>query len=90
MKHEEKKFECPMASYACPFNNKQLLHKIELGQMEPKEFMDEMMETVLSDLSMPSKNKQSKKCQKSPLTHPRLITCMFSVFLVVQSSVFSF
>ena len=53
-----------MASNSCPFNNKQLLLKIELGQMKPKEFMDEMMETVISDLSMPLKNKQSKKYNK--------------------------
>ena len=61
MKHEEKKFECPMASNACPFNNKQLLHKIELGQMEPKEFMDEMMETVISDLNKPLNSKNILK-----------------------------
>ena len=36
---------------ACPFNNKQFLQKIELGQQKPKEFMDKMMETVISDLS---------------------------------------
>ena len=51
LKHKEKDYECPILSNACPFNNKQFLQKIELGQQKPKEFMDKIMETVISDLS---------------------------------------
>ena len=32
------------------------MQKIELGQQKPKEFMDEMMETVISDLNKPLKS----------------------------------
>ena len=53
LQHEEKDYECPILSKACPFNNKQFIHKIELGQQMPKEFMDEIMETVVSDLNKP-------------------------------------
>ena len=57
MRHEEKDYECPILSKACPFNNKQFIKKIELGQQKPKEFMDEIMETVISDLKKPLKSK---------------------------------
>ena len=53
LKHEEKDYECPILSDDCPFNNKQFIQKIELGQQKPKEFMDEIMETVISDLNKP-------------------------------------
>ena len=53
LKHEEKDYECPILSNACPFKNKQFIQKIELGQQKSKEFMDEMMETVISDLNKP-------------------------------------
>ena len=56
MKHEEKDYECPILSKTCPFNNKQFIQKIELGQQMPKEFMDEIMETVVSDLNKPKSN----------------------------------
>ena len=56
MKHEEKDYECPILSKTCPFNNKQFIQKIELGQQMPKEFMDEIMETVVSDLKKPLKS----------------------------------
>ena len=38
---------------ACPFNNIQFLQKIELGQQKSREFMDEIMATVISDLDKP-------------------------------------
>ena len=53
LRHEDKYYECPVLSKACPFNNKQFVQKIELGEQKPKEFMDEMMETVISDLNKP-------------------------------------
>ena len=53
LKHEEKNYECPILSKACPFNNKQFIQKIELGQQKPKEFMDEIMATVIIDLNKP-------------------------------------
>ena len=56
LKHEQKDYQCPILSKACPFNNQQFVQKIELGQQLPKEFMDEIMETVVSDLSKPKSN----------------------------------
>ena len=56
LKHEEKDYECPILSKACPFNNKQFVQKIELGQQKPKEFTDEIMETVVSDMNKPLKS----------------------------------
>ena len=60
MKHEEEDFECPILSNTCPFLQKQLLKKIVLGQQEPKEFMDEIMETVILDLDL-NKPQEIKK-----------------------------
>ena len=57
LKHKEKDYKCPILSSACPFNNKQFIQKIELGQQKSKEFMDEMMETVISDLNKPLNSK---------------------------------
>ena len=57
LKHEENGYKCPILSNACPFNNKQFIQKIELGEQKPKEFMDEIMETVISDLKKPLKSK---------------------------------
>ena len=59
-KHEEKDYECTILSNTCPFNNKQFIQKIELGQQKPKEFMDEIMETVVSDLNKPLKSNNFK------------------------------
>ena len=59
MKHEEKNYECPILSNDCPFNNKQFIQRIELGKQEPKEFVDEMLETVISDLNQPFKVENS-------------------------------
>ena len=56
LKHEEKDYECTILSKACPFNNKKFIQKIELGQQKPKEFMDEIMETVILDLNKPLKS----------------------------------
>ena len=56
LKHEAKDYECPILSNACPFNHKQFIQKIEFGQQKSKEFMDEMMETVISDLNKPMGN----------------------------------
>ena len=56
LKHEEEDYECPILPNACPFNNKHFIQKIELGQHKSKEFMDEMMETVISDLNKPFGN----------------------------------
>ena len=53
LKHEQKVYECPILSTDCPFKNKQFIKRIKLGQEEPKEFMDEMMQDVLSDLNKP-------------------------------------
>ena len=55
IQHEEKAFECPILLNACPFYNKKFIQKIELGQQKPKEFMDVMMDTVISDLIKPLK-----------------------------------
>ena len=41
------------------FNNKQFIRRIELGKQEPKEFVDEMLETVISDLNQPFKVENS-------------------------------
>ena len=57
LKHEEKNYECPILSKACPFNNKQFIQKIELGQQKPKEFTDEIMETIVSDMNKPLNSK---------------------------------
>ena len=57
LKHGEKNYECPILSSVCPFNNKPFIQKIQLGQQKPKEFMDEIMETVISDLKKPLKSK---------------------------------
>ena len=51
-------------SNACPFNNKPFLKKIELGQQKPKEFMDKMMETVISDLNKPLKSNNNLNIKK--------------------------
>ena len=59
-KHEEKDYDCTILSNTCPFNNKQFIQKIELGQQKPKEFMDEIMETVVSDLNKPLKSNHFK------------------------------
>ena len=56
LKHEEKGYECTILSNACPFKNKQFIQKIELGQQKSKEFMDEIMETVVSELNKPLKS----------------------------------
>ena len=53
LKHEENGYKCPILSNACPFNNKKFIEKIELGNQKPKEFMDEILETVISDLNKP-------------------------------------
>ena len=65
LKHKKKDYECPILSNACPFNNKQFIQKIQLGRQKPKEFMDEMMETVISDLKGPQRIEysfESKTC----------------------------
>ena len=56
VKHKEKGYECTILSNACPFKNKQFIQKIELGQQKSKEFMDEIMETVVSELNKPLKS----------------------------------
>ena len=56
---------------ACPFNNKQ----IELGQQKPKEFMDKMMETIISDLEKPKRKHLFKSLQ---------IVCVFFIDLVFK------
>ena len=53
LKHEDKDYQCPILSTDCPFSNKQFIKRIKLGKQEHKEFMDEMMESVISDLSKP-------------------------------------
>ena len=58
LKHEKEEYECPVLSNDCPFGNKQFIKRIKLGQKEPKEFMDEMMDTVISDLREPLENKK--------------------------------
>ena len=62
LKHKEKDYVCPILSKACPFNNKQFIEKIELGQQIPKEFVDEIMEIVVSDMNKPKSN----KCLSTP------------------------
>ena len=62
--HEESDYECPILSNACPFSNKHFIKKIELGQQKQKEFMDEMMETVISDLKKPLKIEYSFESKK--------------------------
>ena len=64
LKHEEKDYECPILSNTCPFNNKQFIQKIEFGKQKSKEFMDEMMETVISDLKSPLKIQHSFESKK--------------------------
>ena len=54
VKHDQKDYECPILSNACPFKSKQFVQRIELGQQAPKEFVDMMLETVISDLNKPS------------------------------------
>ena len=61
VKHEEVDYKCPILSTNCPFNNKQFIKRIKLGQQKPKEFMDEMMETVISDLNKPLNSKNILK-----------------------------
>ena len=62
LKHEEKDYECPILSTNCPFSNKEFIKRIKVGQQEPKEFMDEMMETVISDLNKPSETGSTLNC----------------------------
>ena len=64
LQHEENNYDCPILSNACPFNSKQFIQKIEFGQQQPKEFMDEMMETVISDLIKPFKKVYSFESKK--------------------------
>ena len=61
LKHEDENYECPILSTDCPFNKKQFIKRIKLGQQETKEFMDEMMETVISDLNKPLNSKNILK-----------------------------
>ena len=64
LKHEEKNYECSILSKDCPFNNKKFVQKIELGEHIPKEFMDEIMETVISDLNKPLQRNNSRNIKK--------------------------
>ena len=79
LKHDEKDYECPILSTECPFSNKQFIKRIKLGQEEPKEFMDEMMQDVLSDLNKPlatGYKTGSKNHEKLPL-----LTSSYIIFL---------
>ena len=78
LKHEEKGYECSILSNACPFKNKQFIQKIELGQQKSKEFMDEIMETVVSDLDQPL---ISKNC---------FYSCSFRFIIYINYIVFTF
>ena len=54
MQHENQKYECPVYSQACPFEKKIFMQRIKLGEDASKEFMDEMMDTVISDINLPT------------------------------------
>ena len=61
LRHEEKGYECSILSKKCPFNNKQLIKRIKFGEKEPKHFIDEIMETVISDLNKPLESEHASK-----------------------------
>ena len=88
LQHEEKDYECPILSNSCPFNNKQFIQKIELGQQKPKEFMDEIMETVISDLNKPLKSNSLLRIEKT-LSNELLGCTFFTGFLTVFSIIFA-
>ena len=67
MQHENEKYECLVYSKACPFEKKIFMQRIKLGEDASKEFMDEMMDTVISDINLPTsfiidQRSKSKKC----------------------------
>ena len=88
LQHEEKDYECPILSKACPFINKQFIQKIELGQQKPKEFMDEIMETVISDLNKPLKSNSLLRIEKT-LSHELLGCTFITGFLTIFSIIFA-
>ena len=83
LKHEEENFECPILSNACPFLHKQFIKRIVLGQHEQKEFMDEMMETVILDLDL----NQPLEIKKPPFIGNKfnnILSSMTGIFLIIN------
>ena len=82
MKHKENDYKCPILSANCPFNNKQFIKKIKFGQQKHKEFMDEMMETVISDLKKPMETGPSLR----NIISKHLICTLVGIIIYFQAS----
>ena len=84
LKDEEEDYDCPILSNNCPFSNKQFIKRIKLGQKEPKEFMDEMMDTVISDLKQPLENKNHEFYVITFNQLYNLLSCITGIFIVIN------
>ena len=104
LKHKDKGHICPILLQECPFNEKTFVQSIQLGRQQiEREFLDEIMDTVISDMNMPQmqtriQTTKSWKDTVMPLTQTKIkestklcnYGCLFlSSFMLIANFIFA-
>ena len=96
LKHKDKGHICPILLQECPFNEKTFVQRIQLGRQQiEREFLDEIMDAVISDMNTPqmqTRIQATKLWMDTVIPDTKLCNygCWFlSAFMIITNFIFA-